>query len=631
MKLGVYCRISRLKDGNDLSIEDQKQKGIAKSDELNLPFELYIDEGLSGAAEKISDRPEFERLLGDVSSGELTHVFCYDQSRLERSPQMRFVITDLFKKNNIVFITQMGGVENLDDPQQQFFGDLLSVINKFHVTTTKLKVKSALRIRVKAGKTRGILPYGFTKDENDVMIIDEVEAVTVKRIFALSLEGIGTRTISETLNDEGVLTRYNTIGSGTVSVKNKYTGIISTREKKDVKWAPNTITNILKNPIYKGERTYSGILTKVPAIFDAIYWDKVNYHLPLNRNNAGKKVEYRYLLKGLLRCGLCGRNMYGKKRLDKHDNHYMCSSKRIKGENCGNRSINIDKIEYFIWHRLFYDHGLRDKMGQEFSFDVKEVNRLTDKIKRLDKRNEILGTERKRAIELVIKGIISENDITDTLRDIDCKIHENNIIIGENKQKMFALESSNRIMTKYENEFESFTKVTTFEKKKEIINDFISNINLSYLVDKGEYKIDINFKIDLPKSISLLDKKESLFRTYDNDEEYNNNNWNYITSLPTYDLFKPKLYKDNNDEVEEFNDFDEYEDFDENFSTESELNEKESNEDEITTTDNNETTNNFSIKKNIFDQTINLIKDFNTNGLEVDLLPLQLIPYPMSH
>ena len=38
MKLGIYCRISRTKDGNDLSIADQKQKGIKKAKELSLPF-----------------------------------------------------------------------------------------------------------------------------------------------------------------------------------------------------------------------------------------------------------------------------------------------------------------------------------------------------------------------------------------------------------------------------------------------------------------------------------------------------------------------------------------------------------------------------------------------------------------
>ncbi len=98
MKLGVYCRISRTKDGNDLSIPDQKQKGIKKAKELALPYELYIDEGISGDSDKIEDRPEFERFIADIINGNLSAVYAYDQSRFERNPQVRFIINDIFKK-----------------------------------------------------------------------------------------------------------------------------------------------------------------------------------------------------------------------------------------------------------------------------------------------------------------------------------------------------------------------------------------------------------------------------------------------------------------------------------------------------------------------------------------------------
>ena len=274
MKLGIYCRISRIKDGNDLSIGDQSQKGIDKANELGIDYEMYIDEGISGASESISDRPQFERLLGDISAGDITHVFCYDQSRLERNPQMRFVIVDLFKKKNITFITAMGGVEDLNDPQQEFFGDLLSVINKFHVTTTKIKVKSALKLRVGQGKTNGIIPYGYAKGANDMMVIDADESVIVKRIFNMSLSGIGTPTIAETLNKEGVPTRYAKIGTGTLSTKDSYQNKMIVTDKKNIKWSPNTVYSIVRNPIYKGIRTYGGVTLAVAPIFDAEYFQR---------------------------------------------------------------------------------------------------------------------------------------------------------------------------------------------------------------------------------------------------------------------------------------------------------------------------------------------------------------------
>jgi site-specific DNA recombinase len=515
MKLGIYCRISRLKDGNDLSIEDQKQKGEAKAKELGIPFEYYIDEGLSGASERIEDRPEFERFLGDVASKKITHVYACDQSRFERNPQIRFAITELFKKANVVYYTHMDGLVNLNDPQAEFFGDLLSVINKFHVTTTKLKVKSALLVRAKQGKSKGILPYGYTKDENSYIIIDPEEAEIVKRVYAMSLAGVGSPTIAETFQNEGIQTRFNKMGEGSFTIKNKWTGKATEIKKAEVQWAPNTVLNIIKNPFYKGERQYKDEVLPVPAIVTPEYWEKVNYNLQFNKNNTGKKVEYRYLLKGLLRCGICGRNMYGHKRENKHDNHYMCSSKRIKNENCGNRSINIDKIENFIWLNLFVNGELDRRIENEFRFDQSEVNRLNEQVKSLNGRIVTLGDERKRAIDLTIRGVISEADIAGNLADIEGQLKEINIIKDDVQNKLNALNYSNEIIKKYNSTFQQYTETATFEQKRNIVNNFISNIVVTYSKDSEDYLINIEYKIDIPNEnvIAELNKKASRYYT----------------------------------------------------------------------------------------------------------------------
>lgn len=519
--IGIYCRISRLKDGNDLSIADQKQKGIAKANELGLGYEIYVDEGISGATEKIEDRPEFERFLGDIAKGKLTHVFAYDQSRFERNPQIRFAITKIFKDNNVKYFTAMDGEVDLNDPQAEFFGDMLSIINKYHVTTTKLKVKSALRVRAKEGKSKGILPYGYTKDKDGYIIIEESEADVVKKIYDLSLKGIGTRTIAQTLNEEGIPTRYNKIGKGTLKIKNKYTGTTTIKDKKNIEWQPNTIRNIIVNPFYKGERLYSGEVLEVPSLFTKMYWKKVNDHLVTNRNNTGKKVEYKYLLKGLIRCGKCGRNMYGKKRADGSENYYMCSSKRIKGHNCGNRSINIDKLDYLIWHNLFYEYGLKDRINNQFHYDETGYNDIIARIKRLNKELVGLDVERTRAIDLVIKGIISEADIQTNLATIDAKVNRIKNEVQELETRKFGIENSKKIIKKYKNKFEEFTNITGFGAKQKIINDFINNIVVTYDDVTQEYDIRIDFKLDITGAYILANMNDnSYILTDDTDDEY---------------------------------------------------------------------------------------------------------------
>src|SRR5690606_38084962 len=96
--LGIYCRISREKEeGKNVSIPDQKKKGVAKAKELSLDHEFYIDEGISGTL-PINERPEFFRLIGDIAEGKITHLFAVDQSRIERSPEIRSIVNTKLKE-----------------------------------------------------------------------------------------------------------------------------------------------------------------------------------------------------------------------------------------------------------------------------------------------------------------------------------------------------------------------------------------------------------------------------------------------------------------------------------------------------------------------------------------------------
>jgi site-specific DNA recombinase len=508
--IGIYCRISRIKEGNDLSIDDQKQKGIAKADALGLKYKLYIDEGLSGASHKIEDRPEFERFLGDVSQGNLTHVYAFDQSRFERNPQIRFAINNIFKNNNVIYITEMDGVVDLHDPQAEFFGDLLSVINKYHVTTTKLKVKSVLTMRAKEGKGKGTLPYGYTMANDGMIIISEDEALNVKRVYELSLKGLGCNAISHIFNEENIKTVYTT--------KAKAKDV-----KSDTKfrWSPSSIRNLITNTFYKGERQYNGEKLSVPAIIDPLYWQQVNDHLPLNRNNSGKKVTHQFLLKNILKCGVCGKSMYGKKRLSNGDNHYNCASKRYKGDGCTNKGINIDRIERFIWEHLFAKEGLAQRIEKEFTFDDNNLRELESKISFHKENLDRLSNERSKAIGLVVKGIVNESDVASIITNIDSQTKGERVSLEDAEQKYMAFKVSDDLVERYRNTFSKFSELTTFEQKKEIINNFIHSITLLWLGDKKEFLIDIRYRVEIPNDLYLNKssvRSDDYYKHYDESD-----------------------------------------------------------------------------------------------------------------
>src|SRR5690606_7045398 len=103
--LGIYCRISREKEeGKNVSIPDQKKKGIAKAKELGENYKIYVDEGISGTL-SVTDRPQFAQLVDDIKKDKITHVFAVDQSRIERSPETRMMVNRLLKDKGIRMFT----------------------------------------------------------------------------------------------------------------------------------------------------------------------------------------------------------------------------------------------------------------------------------------------------------------------------------------------------------------------------------------------------------------------------------------------------------------------------------------------------------------------------------------------
>jgi len=503
--LAIYCRISVDRE-NQKSIKEQELLGKEFADSNGLDYKTYVDKGISGGGD-ISKRPAFEQMIGDIQDGKVKSVYVWNQDRTEREEVTWFTLANLIIENEIK-LYENGKLIDLDDPTVYFMRGMLSQMNALYRRTTSKKIKAVLRRNASEGKAHSsILPYGYAKDDEGYLVIDEEEAEVVKRIYELSLNGTGTRTIAEKLESEGVSTRYNKIGKGTISTVNKYTGKITTTDKSKIKWAGNTVRGIIKNPIYKGERYFGGKTYEAPAIFDEVYWSKVNENLKNNQNNTGKKVEHKYILKGLLICGKCGRNYYGRTRVNKKDNYYMCSSKRYKSENCGNRSLNIDVLEDFIWQRFFKTKELNSLINEYL-----KDNSNNDKISRLEtdlatfKRTlDSLSDERENAVKLAIKGLLQEGDIQPELERIDRAILDLKTKAKNIDEQLDSYSQVDKKVAEIGTDLNKVKKNTSFNDKREIIRKYIKSITISYKDDW--YTLEIEFKITgMPVERYELDK-----------------------------------------------------------------------------------------------------------------------------
>ncbi len=524
--LGIYCRISKDRE-NQKSIDEQRIRGIAFADKINLGYNLYIDSGISGGGVK-ELRPGFDSLIKDVISGTITAIWIYNQDRTAREEATWFELANLIIDSNIDFYEDDKKVD-LNDPNEFFTRGIRSSMDAYFKRITSVKIKDVLNRNIENGKAWGILPYGYKSDENKQLVIAEDEAEIIKQIFELSLSGIGTRTISERLNQLEIPTRYNKYGKGKITVKDRFDFREKEIKKSDIKWSPNTIRNIILNPIYKGERQWNKQTYKVDAILTADYWQKVNDNLKQNANNSGRVQQYEYLLKGLLQCGICGRNYYGRTRADKSDHAYICSSKRIKNYSCGNRGIGIDTLDSIVTLFLWSSSDLVKHLENHFNAipATNEKELLTKRITTVRKDLNATNNDIQNLIQLSLKDIISDEDLSIQNDLLKSKQIKDNQTLKELEQELNNVSNSTAglqsLIDKLNNLLESFnidkkdTDIISFDikqfdsiidysDKKAVIKEIVKNIQIYHDgVDTFYFQLNFNTYNTPPFTIAILD------------------------------------------------------------------------------------------------------------------------------
>jgi site-specific DNA recombinase len=516
--LAIYCRTSNNKTER-FSIDTQKEEGIRCAQRLGLNYKIYdTDVGVSGTMDD-SVRIGLSELFKDMKSNKITHVYCIDQSRIERNTRTWEFFVAMCINNNVEYYPG-GEFYDLKLPSNILFARLMSLVNSYYAEITSAKVRKANAIKAAAGKTHGLIAYGYKRGEKNTFQIDEEEAKQVRRMFDLSLSGVGAYSIANILNAEKIPTKFGKNFTGTITRTDKYTKKTSTYEKSNILWRGNVISDILRNKIYKGIREWQSytdeydfegeklikrkkldeiiIFSKVPMIISPELWDAVNENLVNNKKNVGRKARYSYLLNGLVFCAHCGKEVLGKKRPKGRDNAYKCRGKRSPHKDCPeSRGISLPKLDTFIIKLLFESKDLKqmlinspkkasieeqlieelNKLKKDFSDTEKTIDRLKKITKKLDTREEDLNS----FIEDLNREVAKKKRIKNEIEILEEKYTE--------ATNEFRNENTRKIIEKY-------TKNIDFEQVKKLVHALIEKITLRHekKLKTGYYIIQVDFK-----------------------------------------------------------------------------------------------------------------------------------------
>ena len=505
--LGIYCRISKNREGQK-SIKEQQLQGEEFAKLKGLKFKVYKDEGISGGG-KTDKRDAFTNLINDIEKNLITTVYLTAQDRLEREEVTWFTFANLILDKEIA-LYEDGEYIDLDNISVWFARGVQSQANAFYRKGLSKKIKQVLYRNLSEGKVHSIPPYGYKKNKDSLMVIDEEESLVIKKIFKLSLDGIVTNKIAEILNSENIPTRYNKIGKGTLTTINKRSNLnkVVTRNKAEIKWSGNTIRGIIKNPVYKGVRIFKKVEYTSPIIIEQVIWQKAQDNLQKNRNNSGKVVEHKYLLKGMLTCGRCGRNYYGRSRINLRDNAYICSSKRIKTENCGNRGLNIPVLDKIIWTRFIGDGEILKLIENHFN-NINTSDIITDienEIINLNKQLRKNYSNKNKLLDLYLSGIITKDDINGKMNFLKSEIETLNLKIHNLNEQLDSFKSNEFSLESIKADLDFNPSKISYNDKKDILKKYLKEIVI-YYDDVENYFLEIKFNIqDMPNEVLVLNK-----------------------------------------------------------------------------------------------------------------------------
>jgi DNA invertase Pin-like site-specific DNA recombinase len=483
MSIGIYCRISKNKEeGKDVSISVQKQQGIEFAKSMKQDYKVFIDEGISGASNDLSKRPEFTKLISGIQEEKISIVYCYDQSRIERNNTIWNLFVSIITEKGCKYYPG-GRFLDLDVPENQFFSGIMSLANALYAAKTGIKVKETIYENAKKGKSHGLVAYGYKKGADGYFEKHEVESEIVERIFKLSLAGNGAYTIAKILNAEGTPTRFNQF-KGKIKRVDKYTKEITTFEKKNVRWRGNVIHDIIKNPVYKGKRKWGDEYFPVPAIIEEDLWERVNLNLQKNKKKSGKRAEYHYLLNGIFYCGHCGNKVIGKKRLKGNDNAYKCQGKFQYRIECESRGLSLPKLEAFIIRHLLRSHNLKsflDKVGEESN----GVDALGEKLQKTqDELKKNLLSEQRIYDLLIDPDFTDDGNLKGRLKKLKEQIRIQTETVDVLENKIIERKSGSR-KERLNNKIKDADLSAGFDKLKEIVHSIIKKITIEHHHDKN--------------------------------------------------------------------------------------------------------------------------------------------------
>lgn len=530
MKCYIYTRVSTSMqvDGYSLDAQKDKLRKYAEFQNMLVAGE-YCDEGKSG--KNIEGRSEFLRMLRDIESGKdgVSFVLVFKLSRFGRNAADVLTSLQRMQDFGVNLICVEDGIDSSKDAGKLMIS-VLSAVAEIERENILVQTMEGRRQKAREGRWNGgFAPYGYVLVDGELVIAEE-EAEAVRVIFDKYINTtMGAAKIADWLNQHGyrkIKRQNNTLDSFTAPF----------------------ILGVLDNPVYCGKIAYGRrrnekkqgsrneyhvVMTDDYMLHDGVHeaiiseadWLKARARRQITGVKQEKKhsLEHEHILTGLLKCPVCGGNMYGNVNRKKKGNgeyyrdyfYYACKHRlHVDGKRCdyhhqwGEEIIDgaVEEIIHKLVNTPAFEQGIREKIGgkldtaeldTEMESLRKQLRQITGTKERLGEQIDALDFDDPHYTRKAQDLQERQNRVYDQIASIEVSIAEVQTRMDNIRQRRISTDNVYQFLLYFDKLYDQFTDL----EKKTFMNSFIERVEIyperrsdGRIIKRIEFRFPVYFK-----------------------------------------------------------------------------------------------------------------------------------------
>jgi len=467
----AYCRVSTMKDEQEMSMEEQTRWAREFAHERGLQLVIFEERA---SAKSIHGRKEFIRMMSELialpKERRPALLLATSADRFARNMGDAILSERALRESGVsLYLRDCGGSLQTDTFAGQATLVAMSMGSQAENEARSNRAKASWERRRREGKpTSNKAPYGLQlRDERDEPV--EGSCDWVRFVFESYASGVGMPTIARRLSGGAPPHRTLTYAADGKPVE---------RVRYPV-WEPNRVRKLLEQHRYRD------------VVVDAATFDRVQALLA-KRPHVKQKRVFEYPLTGAIKCANCNRSFHGhatganrKKRLANGQIAIYDHVKRVRYYQCNVccYMINADLME--AWFRgdirtLAADDALLTRWvsGEPVGPKVRTLRREIAALKR-ETDPELIAKSKTAAWALALAGAHAGADLDRQLAHIDRQVAEKGARLEQLARSLHADQKVKRDISQAREllgNFWALYEAAAYNQKRELVQNLVCSL-----------------------------------------------------------------------------------------------------------------------------------------------------------